>query len=135
MTAREANWDLHEAARVARPRAARPGGLEVGELLVEDRGRDLGQPHRERAAEAAALVAARQRHRLRAREMAQEHARRLALVQPAQKMTRVVIREGALDRALELGAPQPADEELGELPGAPGQPLAVIHLGRRLGGA
>src|SRR5438093_9991539 len=36
----------------------RPGGLDVGELLGQDLRRDFGQPHGERAAEAAALVGA-----------------------------------------------------------------------------
>ena len=40
-------------------RQSAPGPLDVVELLVEDGRRHLGQPHRERSAEAAALVGAR----------------------------------------------------------------------------
>ena len=57
---------LHEAARVAGDEAVGAGALHVGELLVEDRRRHLGQPHRERAAESAALVRARQLDQLAA---------------------------------------------------------------------
>src|SRR5438132_3914719 len=127
--AQEAAADLHEAAGVARHQAARAGGLEVGELALQDRGRDLGQPHRERAAEATAFVAARQRHHAGPLQIAEQDAGRLALMQAAQKMTRVVIRQRALDVALERRASQPAHEQLGELPRALGDPLGVSHLG------
>ena len=66
---------LHEAARVAGHQAARAGGLDVGELLVEDGRGHLGQPHRERAAEAAALVGARQLDQLHARARPRSSAR------------------------------------------------------------
>src|SRR5262245_64126712 len=83
---------LHEASRVTCDQAPRTRRLHVRQLLVEDRGGDLRQAHRERAAEAAALVAGRQLHELGALEPAQDRPRRLPLAEAAPEMTGVVVR-------------------------------------------
>src|SRR5882672_7782609 len=89
--AAESPAHLHEAARVARDDAGGARRLDVPDLLVEDLRGDLRQADRERAAEAAALVGARQLDQLRAVEVLQQNARRLRLVEPSQEMAGVVI--------------------------------------------
>src|SRR5207244_1139339 len=75
----EAAPHLHEAPSVARDQARGAGRLDVLELLREDLGGHLRQANRERAAEAAALVGARQLDELDALEVSQDLPRALGL--------------------------------------------------------
>ena len=72
---REPAAHLHEAARVAGHETVDARALHVGELLVEDGGGHLGQPHREGAAESAALVRARQLDQLAALDALEQRPR------------------------------------------------------------
>ena len=80
---------VHETAGVGGDERVAPA-RGAGELVVGHGERDLGLPHRERAAETAAQVGPRQRHELRPGALEQA-ARRVGDVQLAKHVARVVV--------------------------------------------
>ena len=76
---------------VAGHEAIGPGLLDVVELLVEHRRRHLGQSHRERSAEAAALVRPGQLHHLHALDPPKSPRGEARLPQPAEEMARIAV--------------------------------------------
>src|SRR2546428_14170299 len=117
--ASEAALHLPEAPRVAGDEARGAGGVDVLERLREDLGGHLRQAHRERSAEAAALVGARQLDELDALEVSQDLPRALGLVESPQQMARVVVGDTPADGRPEPASAEHLDEELRELVGPP----------------
>jgi len=113
--ARQPTAHLHEAARVAGHEAVGAGALHVGQLLVEDGRGDVGQPDRERAAEAAALVGLRKLHQLNASEALEQFSPRRRLTQAAQQMAGIMVGHRALEGRLDAVHAEHLDQELGEL--------------------
>src|SRR5262245_63622946 len=96
--------DLEQAAGVAGHHAGGPAGLDPGQLAVQDRRGDFGQTHRERAAEAAAFVAARQVDEVGPAEVLENRSRTPRLPEPAEQVAGVVIGDRSGDLARELAA-------------------------------
>src|SRR5262249_43820914 len=110
---------LHETARVARHHAIGARALDVVELLTQDRRGDLRQAYRERAAEPAALIGARQIDQLDAGDSTEERTRAPRFRETTKQMAGIVIRHPALEARCHAVGAHDLDEELREFPRSP----------------
>ena len=103
----------------------------LAHLVGEHRGRGVGVLHRERAAEAAALVGAGQLDQVEPADGAQQPQRPVADPQHPQRVAGRVVGDPVRVVRADVGDAEDVDQELGQLVGARGQLLGARRPARR----